>query len=99
MTTLSSLGLPDDCYTVRLNQTHVSAKERNQLAIATKITGKFLGAIFGKTGDKDRNDCNAAIALSITSDVSTAVTGMANSASQLEILFAALNGLVLEGLL
>ena len=76
---LSELGLFDDCYTVKLNQTHNSAKSKNQLALATGVTGLFLNAVFGRVGSESANDCIAAIAGVIVSDVGTTVMGAANS--------------------
>lgn len=89
-TPLSTLKLNDNCYTVQLNQTHQSVRQKNQLAIATNVTGMFLGVMFGAIGDNDMNDCTASIALSIVGDISTTVMGAANISSLDDILSATL---------
>lgn len=77
--TLSSLGVKDNCYNVRINQSQLEAKEKNQFALATNIISMFFDQIFGVIGGGSRNDCIGAIAGSILSDITTEALNFSNS--------------------
>ena len=82
-TSLSKLGLKDDCYTVSLNQTHPSVVDKNFYELSTRFAKMFLTAILGRMGSDSRNDCIAAIVGSIQIDINAAVLELGKGGANL----------------
>jgi hypothetical protein len=78
---LSSLNLKDDCYTVNINQTHESAVSKNFYELSSRLAKMFLNTVLGRLGSSSRNDCIAAISLSIQLDITSTILEIGGGAN------------------
>ncbi|GAB3244339.1 hypothetical protein GCM10027346_41930 [Hymenobacter seoulensis] len=72
--------LKDDCYTLYLNQTDEDVKNKNLLALTTKLTSVILGHLlsYSKGGGTDRNECIGSLTRSLNNTVGATVANAAN---------------------
>jgi hypothetical protein len=72
---LSSLSLKDECYNVKITQSHNDAKSQNVLGAATTFTELFLNVVLNFASNKN---CVQAIAASLVPGISQTATEAAN---------------------